>query len=219
MSRAQSFEAQEPESPLIAARPSVGVVGQRTSRALAGSPLTWLLLAVTVLYVTTLFPGVGGRINGGDSAKFQFIGLIGGIGHPPGSPLYLMLNALWVRLPLPCSPALRVTLLSLVFGLITLLVLGRALSRSFGVRVAVCGVIALALGPLYWTLATEAELYTLSAAIVAASCGAALHFDRTGDSRALFACAALALLGCTNHLTSMMLLPAAAYAVWAARSS
>jgi len=217
VSRAQSFEAQDRGTPLVAARPSVGVAAQTTSCALAQSPLTWLLLAIAVLYATTLFPGVGGRINGGDSAKFQFIGLIGGIGHPPGSPLYMMLNALWVRLPLPCSPALRVTLLSLLLGLLALLVLARALSRSFGVRAAVCGVIALALGPLYWTLATEAELYTLSATIVAGSCAAALCFDRTGDSRALFACAALALLGCANHLTSVMLLPAAAYLIWSAR--
>src|SRR5687768_12095366 len=95
VSRAQSFEAQDRETQLVAARPSAGVAARTTSRALAQSPLTWVLLAITVLYVTTLFPGVGGRINGGDSAKFQFIGLIGGIGHPPGSPLYMMLNALW----------------------------------------------------------------------------------------------------------------------------
>jgi len=206
VSRAQSIE--------VPVRASSSV-----ARALARSPLTWLLFAIAVLYATTLFPGVGGRINGGDSAKFQFIGVIGGIGHPPGSPLYLMLNALWVRLPFPCSPALRVTLLSLVLGLVTLAVLARACARSFGLRAAVCGVTALALGPLFWTLATEAELYTLSAALVAGSCAAALRFDRTGDSRALFACAALALLGCANHLTSIMLLPAAAYLAWRARGS
>jgi hypothetical protein len=178
-----------------------------------------VLVAILAVYATTLFPGVGGRINGGDSAKFQFIGVIVGIGHPPGSPLYLMLNAVWVRLPWPCSPALRITLLSLAFALTTLVVLARAFSRAFGTRTAVCGVIALALGPLFWTLATEAELYTLSAAIVAGSCAAALRFDRTGDSRALFTCAALALLGCANHLTSVMLLPAAAYLAWQARNT
>lgn len=219
VSRVQSFEAQTPDSPLLGARRSFGVAAQRMGSVIARARLSWVLVAIAALYLTTLYPGVGGRINGGDSAKFQFIGLIGGIGHPPGSPLYLILNALWVRIPLPCSPALRITLLSLVFGLVALIVLGRALARSFGLRAAVFGVIALALGPVYWTLATEAELYTLSAAIVAGSCAAALRFDRTGDSRALFTCAALALLGCANHLTSIMLLPAAGYLAWSARGS
>jgi hypothetical protein len=182
------------------------------------SPLLWACLAIAVLYLVTLFPGVGGRINGGDSAKFQFIGIIGGIGHPPGSPLYLMLNALWVRVPWPCSPALRVTLLSLLFAMISLVVLGRALAQTFGRRAALCGVIALGLGPLFWTLATEAELYTLNAALVAGSCAAALRFDKTGAPAALFACFALSLLGCANHLTCVMLLPAAGYLLWSARA-
>ena len=215
MSRTHSFD----DTPTIAAQPTLRAAALRRWSRLARSPLSWVWVAIIVLYAMTLYPGVGGRINGGDSAKFQFIGLIGGIAHPPGSPLYLILNALWVRLPWPLSPALRVTLLSLACGALTLGVLGRACARAFGLRAAICAVVALALGPLFWTLATEAELYSLSAAIVAGSCAAALRYDRTGDPRALFACAAFALLGCANHLTSVMLLPAAVYLVWNARSS
>lgn len=183
----------------------------------AGSPLGWVLAAIALLHLSTLFPGLGGRINTGDSAKFQFLGSVLGISHPPGNPLYLLLSAAWVRLPWPLSPAMRVTLLSFVFGIAALCLLGRALARSFGTRAAVCGVIALGAGPLYWTFATEAEVYSLNALLVAASCDAALRFERTAERGALFACAAFALLGCANHATSVMLLPAAAVLIIRAR--
>jgi hypothetical protein len=120
-------------------------------------------------------------------------------------------------LPWPFSPALRVTLLSFVFGIAALLLVARALERSFGTRAAVCGVVALGAGPLYWTFATEAEVYSLNALLVAASCDAALRFERTHERGALFACAAFALLGCANHATSVMLLPAAGVLIFGAR--
>lgn len=183
------------------------------------SPLGWVLVAIALLHLSTLFPGLGGRINTGDSAKFQFLGSILGISHPPGNPLYLLLSALWVRLPWPFSPATRVTLLSFAFGMLALLLVARALSRSFGTRAAVFGVIALGAGPLFWTFATEAEVYSLNACLVAASCEAALRFEREQKHRALFGCAAFALLGCANHATSVMLLPAVAALIWNARNT
>lgn len=183
------------------------------------SKLLWALVAVSALYLSTQFPGVGGRVNVGDSAKFQFLGAIGGIGHPPGSPLYLVLNALWVHLPWPSATttAQRVTLLSSVFALVTLGLLASALSRSIGARAALAGVIALAIGPQFWTLATEAELYTLNTALVAASCAAAMRFERTQERSALLSCAVFALFGCANHMTSVLLLPGVAYLIWTTR--
>jgi hypothetical protein len=184
--------------------------------------LAAVLLAVPVLHIATLFPGVGGRINGGDSAKFQFIGTVLGVSHPPGNPLYLLLNALWVRLPWPCSPATAASLLSWLFGALTLFLVARALALQLGKpgQSAACfAALGLGLGPSFWTLATEAEVYTLNTCLLAASCAAALRFTRTYERRALLTCAGSALLGCANHLTSLALLPAIAWLIWSARST
>ncbi|HET6404966.1 MAG TPA: hypothetical protein VFH78_09990, partial [Candidatus Thermoplasmatota archaeon] len=60
-------------------------------------PHRWVLALAFVTYVVTRYPEVGGRVNMGDSAKFQFLARTLGIGHAPGNPLYLMVSALWVR--------------------------------------------------------------------------------------------------------------------------
>jgi hypothetical protein len=177
------------------------------------------LLAVTTLHLFTLFPGVGGRINGGDSAKFQFIGTVLGVSHPPGNPLYLLLNALWVRLPWPCSPATAVSLLSWLFGALTLFIVARALALQLSRSAACFALLALGLGPSFWTLATEAEVYTLNTCLLAGSCAAALRFARRHERGALLACACCALLGCANHLTSLALLPPIAWLIWNARNT
>ena len=71
-----------------------------------------------ILYAMTLYPGVGGRINPDDSAKFQFLGKILEVPHDPGHPQYLVLSHLWARLPTSLELATHVSLLSAVFTLI-----------------------------------------------------------------------------------------------------
>jgi len=178
-----------------------------------------VLLAVVGLHLCTLYPGVGGRINGGDSAKFQFIGTVVGVSHPPGNPLYLLLNALWVRLPWPCSPATAASLLSWLFGALTLFFIARALAQQLSRSAACFALLGLGLGPSFWTLATEAEVYTLNTCLLAASCAAALRFARSHERRALLACAGCALLACANHLTSLALMPPIAWLIWSARNT
>src|SRR5579863_1968912 len=103
------------------------------------TPLTYILVGFSLLYAITHFPGVGGSVNHGDSAKFQFIGRVLGLSHPPGNPLYLLLDAAWVRLPLPCRIATRVTILSTAFAVPTLYFVYRTLERIFGMRPAIAG--------------------------------------------------------------------------------
>ena len=59
--------------------------------------------ASVVFYGICLFPGLGGTINPGDSAKFQVLGHTPIMVHGPGYPLILMIGAVvrWLSLPFP----------------------------------------------------------------------------------------------------------------------
>jgi hypothetical protein len=183
-------------------------------RAVVRAPLAWLLLLFSTLYLVTLFPGVGGIINHGDSAKFQFIGKVVGISHPPGNPLYMLLNAGWARLPLPCRLFTKASLLSTFSGVMTLAYVYRTLARLFDSRAGLAGAVALGTGSLFWIFATEPEVYTLNTFLLAAACYYAAVFAETGEEKPFLAGALFISLGFANHLTSAMLLPGAAFLVF-----
>src|SRR5688500_20259447 len=93
------------------------------------------LLALAV-YLRSLLPGVG---YSGDTAKWQFLGGVGGVPHATGYPLYTALDQLWVRVVPFGSLAWRVNLLSAVLGAAAvagLFVLLRVLEVRRGVAVA-----------------------------------------------------------------------------------
>ena len=80
--------------------------------------LWFLLVLFAWLYASTLYPGIGGRINYGDSVKWQLLWLVDGIPHAPGYPLFLALthfagNA-FSFLPEPQ----RISSLSMIFALL-----------------------------------------------------------------------------------------------------
>lgn len=116
----------------------------------------------------------------GDSAEFVTVARTLGIAHPPGYPLYTILAALAVRVPIG-SPFLRLSLLSAAFaslaaGIAALTVWGatgladrRGLRRTpIALRVAgslVAG-FALAFSQTFWSQATVPEVYSLSALLV-----------------------------------------------------
>ena len=116
----------------------------------------------------------------GDSAEFVTVARTLGIAHPPGYPLYTLLSAVAVRLPLG-SPFLRLSLLSGVFaslaaGVAALtvwtasgLVGGRGRERTPTVaRVAgsLLAGLSLAFSRTFWSQATVPEVYSLSALLV-----------------------------------------------------
>ncbi len=117
-------------------------------------------LGALALYASTVYPGVGGILNYGDSAKFQFLGRILGLSHPPGAPLYLLVTHLWSWLPLGVEPAVAMNLFSSVCASLALALVFRTI-RRLGVAMlpALTAVVLLALTPVFWEFATEAELY------------------------------------------------------------
>ena len=74
-----------------------------------------MFLIALCLYWLTLAPGLIGLV---DTPKFQFVGGILGVPHPPGYPLYVLLSHGFSHLPFG-SLAYRINLMSAVFGALT----------------------------------------------------------------------------------------------------
>lgn len=132
--------------------------------------------AALVAYLLTLLPGVG---YGGDTAKFQFLGRVLGIGHPTGYPVYLLLNWAFGHLPIG-SLAYRINLLSALFGAATAALLVPLLARLGAGRYAPIGALWIALSYTFWSQAIIAEVYTLHALYLVAALSAILAWGEEG---------------------------------------
>ena len=108
------------------------------------------------LYLFTLCP----TIYVGDSAEFSAVAACWGVSHPPGYPLYSLLNGLFIRL-LPIGEiAWRTNLFSalcgsLAIGLLFLLCRRICACRPAGIAAAVC----FGTGATFWNQAVIAEVY------------------------------------------------------------
>lgn len=187
-------------------------VGLTRPRARWGIGL--LTLGLGSLYGLTMATTFGAA----DTFEFQVVAPRLGIAHPTGYPLYLLLGKLWTWLPAG-SVAWRLNLGTLVYGLVALgLVFNAARALGSSWPGALLAALALGLRPTYWSQAIEAEVYTLHAVIVAGAVGfMARLLDQTpaaGRPRTLVTLAGWLGLGLTNHLTTLLLLPAAALAAW-----
>ncbi len=146
-------------------------------------------------------------IQGGDSGEFMTIALEGGVAHPPGYPLYVMLARLFGELPL-VNPALSVSLLSGVCGVATVAVLYAALTRwGLGDQSALVAICVFAISPLFWRYTGVPEVFTLNTLMAASIVWCAgRRRSPQGISRALLVGLALGL-GLSNHHTIVLLAP------------
>lgn len=172
------------------------------------------------LYLSTTAPG----LLFGDSGEFQLAAATGGISHPTGYPLYLLLGAVWTRLLPLRDAAWRMNALSALWGgvavgLTYLLALVAAGTRAPGgptldrrlAALAAAGMIAAV--PTFWSQAVIAEVYTLHAALVAGFLLALLIWVGRGESRTwagLCGLATLAGLGLAHHRSFLLLAPGVA---------
>ncbi len=167
-----------------------------------------MLLLLAALYVATLYPGVGGRGNTGDSAKFQYIGEVLGVPHQPGYPQYVMVNHLWTRVPLPMELATRVNLLSTVFALGAAAFLFLLFRELSGATIpAALATWTVLLARTVWSFSTEAEVYSLHLLWVAVVSWAAGRASREGTERWVLVTLVLYAFSFGNHPMMITLLP------------
>ncbi|MCB0033394.1 MAG: DUF2723 domain-containing protein [Anaerolineales bacterium] len=200
----------------------VGVLYWRTRPRWLGA---WLAIGLAPVYLFTMSHTVGAA----DTFEFQVTAPIMGVVHPTGYPLYLLLGKLWTLLPLG-SVAWRLNLGTAVYGLgaavglYTLLVLLLSHAKQSSPTANVVAVLTAALyalRPTFWSQSIAAEVYTLHNLIIAGGVLLVLyplrgvrteaqrHREKGWEKYHYVYLAALLGLGLTNHLTTLILLPAA----------
>ncbi len=161
-------------------------------------------------------------VQGGDTGEFVLLGLSGGVAHPPGYPLYVLLSRLFALLPFE-PPPFRAALLSALAGAGTAVVLAllvRRLTRE--PLAAVVAGLAFGLAPVTWKLAGVPEVFTLNALLVALVAWVVVRLRDLLEAgiatpRAarvhIGAAALLAGLGLANHHTVALAAPLGVWAV------
>lgn len=190
--------------------PAPGISRDQPSRADLLLPAA-LAVVVGAVYAATLLPGVGYH---GDTAKFQFLGRALGTGHPPGEPVYTLVNALFVRALPGVSPALAANALSAVLGVAALVVLYHLL-RHLGSPPLVAAAVAATQGflPAFWGQAVVAEVYTLLALVTVSILLLVVRWYETGRDRYLMAGLVLSGVAVGVHTMVVLLAPGLLYIV------
>lgn len=170
-----------------------------------------LIIIVAPVYLSTILPGMG---YSGDVAKFQYIGKILGIPHAPGYPLYVLLNRLFVSLPIK-SVAFRANLLSLFFGLITLVILYLILAElKTPFYLALGATLTFASGLTFWTQSLVAEVYTLNSFFLAMIIYFVVKWLDTENDRFFYGGLFVLGLSLAHHLTLILLAPSLLFLIF-----
>lgn len=196
--------------------------------ALAGI-LVWI--SVFLLYTFTAGPGIVELFD--DSLEFQVVAPTFGIAHPTGYPLYTIMGGLWSRVLFPFGNwAWRMNLFSalsaatavLLVYLITARLLPRTDRRDLWAGLAAAT--AFALGLVWWSQATVAEVYALHGLLMASILLVTLTIPPlyassqtpAGQRRAFRRMLLLSFLiglSLAHHRTALLLLPGVAvYLFW-----
>jgi hypothetical protein len=146
-----------------------------------------------------------------DAAEFQTIGVIGGVPHQP-YPLWCLIAKSFALLPIG-EPAFRITLLSIVFGCVTIAFLFHFVIRiTSDAAAAAAAAVVLGLSMTFWRNAVVAEVYTMNTFLFVSLLIAAVRWLTTHSRRDwLLFMFTLGLL-ISHHQVNIALLPAIALA-------
>lgn len=196
-------------TPSIPVDPELAKSGlhRRVRRLWQAWPALVPALALSLIYGCTLQRSTGNAFSV-DTTKFDYLGRVLGIGHPPGYPLYTLLNAAIVRVVPFGSVALRANLLSAIFAVLACVVAVR-IFRELNVSrvVAAGGAIALGMLPAMWRYAVVAEVYSFTILFVVAVLACVLIFENTGRRGWLRAGVLIFALSFAHSTSNVLLIP------------
>ena len=194
---------------------------QRASAAIDAVVAAGVSAAAFFLYLFSLAPGLTWAHQGADGGELVTAAIVNGVPHPPGYPLYMFLLQAWLAITGLLMPGAdliwRGALLSALCGAlsvgVTYLTARHLLRRNRrGMLWAALAALAWGISPLLWQQAVIAEVYALHTLLLALLGWATLvHPDK------LWYVVIPVALGVANHLTFVLLLPAAFYVVWSQR--
>ncbi len=177
-------------------------------------------LVPLLIYALTLCRG----IFVGDSAELAFAAARLQIAHPPGYPLLTLIGNLWTNLLFFLRPIIALNFLSAVFAaaasallflLLRFLIQPRLSAHSW---IALGVALAFASSRTLWSVATNFEVYALSAFLTLACILCSFQLHRSGERRFYFLTLFLFGLGLANHLSILALLPLLIIQTWRSRS-
>ncbi|NOY99950.1 MAG: DUF2723 domain-containing protein [Chloroflexi bacterium] len=181
-------------------------------------PPVFLASSLFVVYLHTMAPGLSWANQGADGGDLITAAVVGGVAHPTGYPVYLLLARLFQFLPIE-SLAYRTNIMSAVFAVCAaVLVYGVVAKSLLGKRIGqywLPGIIAgysFGLAPLVWSQAVITEVYTLHAffmALLLFLVVGVFAVERPCLDRLRGVVLGLAM---GNHITSILLLPVALWA-------
>ena len=169
---------------------------------------TIIIFILAVCYSLTIAPGLTWAHFSSDGGDFITASATGGVPHPSGYPLYLILARCFQSIPVG-TLAFRTNLLSAVCTIIASLILYAFLARALRLRpfaqiTALFSALAYGTLPLIWGQALVTEVYALHGMLVI-TC---LYLLDSEDSpRLSLLCGLVFGLSVSNHLTSLFLLP------------
>lgn len=167
-----------------------------------GGAVVFLLPLVLYLITAMRIPALNG-----DYAEFGVMGVVWGIPHPTGFPLYLILNGLVSLLPIG-THAFRIAALSAVLVSIANNLAYR-ICRSCGFRppISLGLVLLIATGQAIWLQGIIPEVYGLHVLLMVASVWALFKWEDTGDDRWMWAAIWIFIVGLGNHPGGLFALP------------
>jgi len=174
-----------------------------------------LAISLTAVYLFSMAPGLSWANYGADGGDLIAAAATGGVAHPSGYPVYLLLARLFQFMPIG-SLAFRTNLMSafattaaalLVYTLIT-----RTLSNSKAAHIWLAGLaagFAYGLSPLTWSQAVITEVYALHSLFVVSILYLSVHPipSRAAQWRIDLLLGLVFGLALGNHLTTLLLLP------------
>lgn len=186
----------------------------RSSRLLSILPLLITSAALLWAYASTLAPGLTWANSGADGGDLATAAATGGVPHPTGYPVYLLLAGIFQRLPVGplafrtnlLSMAATIVAASVVYALtVRLLASAGAWTSRFG---GVVAALAYGLSPMVWSQAVITEVYALHGLFLALLLYLSNEEALAIPARRLDALNGLALgLALGNHVTAVFLLP------------
>ncbi|MCP5096587.1 MAG: DUF2723 domain-containing protein, partial [Chloroflexi bacterium] len=171
---------------------------RRVTQCTQGIPIL-LVIGFLLLYAITVAPD----LLPADSGEFQLVAATGGVAHPPGFPLYTMLAYLLTQLPGNASPALLVSIFSLLTSSATLWVIHQTVVNLTKNQIsAITAVITLGTATTFWAQATTTNIRSLTGLFTAVFFSQLLQFHKAPSKQRdkHLALAAMTLsFGITHH--------------------
>lgn len=170
------------------------------------------------IYLRTLAPGLSWANGGTDGGDLIAAAATGGIAHPTGYPLYLLLARFFQFVPIG-SLAYRTNLMSAVCTALTALLIYSLVARSISSQQSIDKTLpaltagyAFGLAPLIWSQAVITEVYALQSfliALIVHLISVPLSGFHPNSNRVDYLRGLSLGLAISNHVTAALLLPMA----------